>query len=114
MNGAGNWTVAQLAMNGVFIATIPGQPDGTSVTFYVEAYDFNGIGGTTINYTYWVLEDAPTFPGPELPGAPGVSLFVVLPHLTGTAAVGIIVGLLLSRVMSRDKSKPKPKPRKSP
>jgi hypothetical protein len=114
LNGAGNWTIAQIAMNGVFIATIPGQPDGTAVTFYVEAYDFNGIGGTTINYTYWVLEDAPTFPGPELPGAPGVSLFVVLPHLAGTGAVGIIVGLLLSRVMSRNKSTPKPKPKKSP
>ncbi|MGQ4891331.1 MAG: right-handed parallel beta-helix repeat-containing protein [Candidatus Njordarchaeia archaeon] len=66
--------------NGSWWGVIPGQPSGTIVKYYIEAYDNEGNRGVTGEYMYEVLDTAaPTIGEPQHePSEPGTNVEVIV------------------------------------
>jgi len=84
LGGAVSWTpLAMMYEAGLWKATIPGQPAGTTVEFYIEAYDKAGNRAQTLVYTYTV-KAKPT-PTEEKPPSDQTIMWVVV----AVVAVGL-------------------------
>jgi hypothetical protein len=78
----GPWNELEMTNDGdVFEATIPAQPHGTEVIYYIQAYDTSGKSVTTTEYSYMVNDDT------EVPVISSVSISIPAPSYLDSVTI---------------------------